>query len=152
MTDVETLIDGLITLIKSKLSTKLAEIDAEKNDGVTLATIDNAAYSDFGIPDNILNYDPFIWVVENAISGDSIGAHTAMEIEIFAAVVIADSGNDLSMGKRVRRYARAMKEVIEENFKLQGTLEVKSMSPESYKLRDEKFHHFAGVSINVSIT
>lgn len=152
--DVETLIEGIVDHLKAKLSAKLAEIDTEKNDGIILTPVPADAYTTFGLPDSILNFEPFIMVTEDALPPESIGSDTAQKYEVFVSVVTRDTGNDPNVGKRLRRYTRAIVEIFEEahlKFGYTTSLEVQGLTPRTYKLRNGRNYHFAGVTLGVEI-
>lgn len=117
--DLEILLEDIETLIKANLNTKIAALNSEKNDSITLATVDSEAYFFQSLDGKQINYTPF---VAYGISGfdepDGNGHYGAAEIKVSIDVVICleDVGQDVNITKRMLRYQRLLKEIIEYNF------------------------------------
>lgn len=134
--DAESLIADLETILKADLNDKLSEITAEKGDGLELKSVDSNAYIFQTQNDTIANYDPFIYFEISEVETLGIGPATSEKIFVTIVILVVDSGQDLSIGKRLIRYSRALKEVIEANWdKIPHTLKmsVKSLSPSPFR-------------------
>lgn len=114
--DEEQLLLNLEATLKAKLNTKIASINAEKNDSIVLATIsDNAFIMDSD--DKESNYNPYIIYMITDQTSESRGPGTSENLVINIALVFSDSGQDKSIVRRMLRYRRCLREVIEENFR-----------------------------------
>ena len=140
--DIEEILDSVKALLLADLNTKIAEIEAEKlaaGKGAVggLAAVDAEAYFLQSWNEEILNYHPAIFYgieSQQAIPGPV----TAVRANIFIDVVFQDDGNRADdTWRRVNRYVRAIKEVIEKNAeKISGAsrLQVETVSPGSFRL------------------
>ena len=117
--DLETLLDDIETLVKANLNTKIAAINSEKNDSISLATIDSEAYFFQSLDGKQINYTPFVaYGISNFDSPEDGGHYGAAEIKVSIDVIVCleDVGQDVNITKRMLRYQRALKEIIETNF------------------------------------
>lgn len=114
--DFEDVADDIITLLKANLNTKITAINSEKNDGISLDAIDTSAYLFHTLDEETVNYNPFILC--EFINAETVGdyGHSQTKVELLIGVVLSDSGSDLVVSRRLFRYQRAMREVIEDNF------------------------------------
>lgn len=114
--DIERFCAEVETFLKANLNTKLAALDAEKADSITLKTLPTAAYFFQTLGDKIANYDPFLFYGIDSMrvrDGQGIGPATAKDYTIHVVVVIQDNGNDPNIVKRLLRYQRALWEIFE---------------------------------------
>lgn len=158
--DVEVIIDAIYDILQANLNTKIAEIDAEKTAGgkgldTVLAPIDTAAYFLQSWNDAILNYHPAIFYgaeILPTIDGPIAG----IKATLFIDVIYQDDGNrNNDTWRRVNRYTRAVKEVIEANAgAIPGAsrLKVETVRPESFRLAVDSSEEIkvCGVSITAS--
>lgn len=114
--DEENLLSNLETILKNNLNNKITAINTEKNDTITLAQINSDAYQ-MDVEDKISNYDPYIIYMITEQTTDKRGPATAENIVINIALIVTDNGSDLSIVKRMLRYRRCLKEVIEDNYR-----------------------------------
>ena len=130
--DIERLIDDLVGLVKTNLNTKLTEITIEKGDSLTLKSVNDSAYIIQSMNQKIINFDPFIWVIVNNPESDGIGPHTALTVPVDIVILVKDQNQDQNLYKRMFRYGRALKEVIEDNWEKISfgiKLKVNSLAP-----------------------
>lgn len=113
--DVENLLADIKTILVNNLNTKLAAIDSEKNDGITLKTVAEDAYILQSMDAKSANYNPYILYGVVDIEGEGFGPMTQQILQIQVALVLADFGEQ-EMGKVMLRYLRALQEVIEDNW------------------------------------
>lgn len=116
--DIEIVEQKLLELFKSKLAAKLAEIDADKDDGITLEVPTDAQYYDgTDIDEEVINQTPLIRHGIVTTDTNSISAATA-EVNGYLFLILLDGLNEEQgvIRKRLFRYARAFKEIFEENF------------------------------------
>lgn len=113
--DEEQILANLETVLKANLNTKITAINTEKNDSITLAAIDNNAYV-MDVDDKQVNYNPYIIYMIADQTSEACGPVTAQTLTINIAMIHSDNGMDLNIVKRMLRYRRALREVIEDNF------------------------------------
>ena len=115
--DFEDLLDKTIAMVKANLNTKLASIDTQKNDGITLKTFDDdESYFFQSLDDEIINVDPYLLYGIESIESDSQQyGQSADKITMFFAIIKSDN-NESDIVKIMLRYQRALKEIFEENF------------------------------------
>lgn len=126
--DVEDLLDDIVKLLKEKLPAKIEEISAikaAKDKAIELAPIPEAAYFYQNWSDDILNYPVGIFYGLETIQATGSGAATLELYKIFVEVVLVDGGIETASIegekkatgiRKVNRYARAIREVLEDNF------------------------------------
>lgn len=131
--DFESIADAVKAYLQAKLNTKLAEIDAEKNDGITLATIPATAYFFDYLGSEEVNQPVFVLYGVSRMEPVSRSVQAvATRVTMQVAVVLTDSGNDREVLKRLLRYQRALREVFETGWNsVSGSLkfEVGSLAP-----------------------
>jgi hypothetical protein len=118
--DIELAENIIIDYVKSDLAAKAAEINADKADGFLIEDVPaNAYFSTFS--DNINNYPLFIYYGATDVSATGIGPGTietiSMLISVHTCWNVNLNANDESWRKAPHRYTRAVKEIIESNFK-----------------------------------
>jgi hypothetical protein len=149
--DLEQLLSDIQSLLSQSFNAKLTMIDAEKADGVILKPIDSRAYFIQELNSKSANFNPFVFIGVTNIESKPLLSGTAASYTINVGVVLADSGNDVSIVKRMFRYARAMKETIEENFFLEDSaisLEVEGLIPAQFQdLNSSQSYRVVGVDI-----
>jgi hypothetical protein len=115
--DIERLEADLLALVKSKLPAKIAEIQAEKADSINLVVPVDADYFNT-TDDEVINRK--LSVQHGAVDGlpNSIGPATAEENRYVFIVYLNElnEGPGGAVRKKLFRYARAFKEILEENF------------------------------------
>lgn len=153
--DVESLITDIQSVLSSNLNTKLSTIDTEKNDGMTLTTVASAAYF-LDMDDKAANFNPIVLIGESENIGEGIGPATSEKVTIQVALILNDNGTDLNIVKRMLRYRRALKEVIEDNFyknRRCDYLQVKSLPVLDFLRSGESLRYkIAGIEIIASIS
>lgn len=114
--DIEDLASDLEAVMKNFLNPKLASLDAEKADGMTLSPVDANAYFFASLDGKEASYNPFIVYGIDDIATDANGSATANTITFNLALVLTDEGLDLQIVNRMLRYQRALREIFEENW------------------------------------
>ncbi len=115
--DMECLCNDLKALLVASLNTKLAAIDAEKADSITLKQVPTGAYFFQELNGRTVNYDPFLlYSIENISGGTEQPSYSPMLVDIAVIICVEDDGEDIAIGNRMLRYHRGLKETIEENF------------------------------------
>lgn len=134
---IEFVCDRVKAFMVANLNTKLAAIDAELNDGITLATIPSAAYFFDYLGAEIANFPVFVLYGAQPEAGARSGHMIATKLTIPIAVVLTDEGNDLNILRRLLRYQRALKEIFELQWNREPgalTFEVVNLAPYEIKL------------------
>jgi hypothetical protein len=153
--DIESLCDDIKTILTTNLNDKLAEIDADKNDSITLATINSSAYHFQSMNGANSNYNPFVFYGVQEIDGEGFHSNTPMRIDVSIIIVVEDTGQDIDIGKRMLRYGRALKEVFEEGFQdiAQGVkISVQSQVPIEINLMNTSaIHRAIGVLVRADM-
>lgn len=157
--DLEDCLDDFETLLKTKLNTKIAEIESEKvakSKGINLEQVSGDAFFRQTWSDKILNYNPAIFFGIENLDPVSGGEITAERVTIFIECVIVDGGNDTNTHRRVNRYSRAIKELIEQNFdsiEYGSKIKVETVRPTSFKLELDTSEEIkvGGVSVSLNI-
>lgn len=151
-TDTELLLAQVSGYLQNNLSAKLTEITNEKNDGLVLLVPDPASYFIQVLFEESLNMDPYVFIgIKDPIGSDSIGQGSAQQIPIEIAFVLADSGVDLMMWKRLYRYQRALKEIFELGWNKAGAYP--RMDVSTYMLQVPEFKkNIVGVQLKINLT
>lgn len=153
--DIELLLSDIEAFLVANLNTKLAAIDTEKNDGVTLAQINSAAYYQQTIHKETLNYDPFVIYGIEAIEARGQGPATLEKYQLYVVVVMTDTHNDPKLLKRLLRYQRALKELFHANWSTIGNpvkMKVSSLVPVPLALFDDgRISSLIGVSLDIDL-
>lgn len=112
--DIENLLDGVKTFLVPNLPTQITALNAEKNDGITLKTVDSTAYHLQYPEDRTELSDPFI-IIEEAAEPQiqASGGLTATVHQVGVTIVLADSGLDVDMVRRLFRYRRALLDLFQ---------------------------------------
>lgn len=156
--DVEKLLGDLLSIAKAKLNAKLAAIDAEKADGVTMREIDDDAYF---FQDLHKEYaamkDAFCVYMLDGMEADGIGPHTIEKPDIYFVIAVRDTMEHIvpqTQDIRLLRYQRAMKEIFEEGFSINRggcKLLISGLSPTRFSLNDAHVFSAVGVRIRTAL-
>jgi len=153
--DIETFLVALETHLKADLNTKIAEINTEKNDSITLLTIDSNAYCQQSMDQVIMNYDPYIYYGITDIRSIGLGPQTANTYRIVIAIIVADAEGDTLIARRLLRYQRALSEVIENKsstFASYKKTNISSLVPIAFQIQDEtRSYRAIGVELETTI-
>lgn len=155
--DIESLLSDIRAFLVANLNTKLAAIDAEKNDGITLAQVNSSAFLDQTAGDHeMMNYDPFVmYGIEEAPETQAVGPGTITPYILFVVVALTDTANDPNVYKRLLRYQRAFRELFEANWANVGgsvKFKVSGSVPIPVNLLDKKrISKVVGVTLSVAL-
>ena len=141
--DIEDFLAELEDLLAAKINAKVTAIEAEKTaKGVpvglpTFSTADCFFLQSWD--DKILNLSPAIFYgIENVVTSSAFSG-TQQEYKVFIEVIYLDNKMDALGVKRLLRYTKALREVIEENFKdndLGVPLKVENLRPIAFALNN----------------
>lgn len=153
--DAELFIDNLEIFLKEKLNDRIAAIDAEKNSDFTTELVDPKAYIFQGLDSMPVNFDPILFYGISKVESDSIHSANAETYTIEISIIKADS-NSATVGKKLLRYNRALKEIFQENcFKINNVrpkIKVTSLQPISFQLQNSSdLFKAIGIEIELSI-
>lgn len=115
--DVELALTRLTTFLKANLNAQISSINAEKNDGITLSSVDSGAYHFQYLADKVELSDPFVIVEESddpAVQAN--GPQTAITYNIAVWLILTDNGVDPDIVKRLFRYRRAIMDLFLANW------------------------------------
>jgi hypothetical protein len=156
--DIESLLVDVQAILASNLNTKISAINSEKNDTISLGSIDSNAYFMQSMDAEQANYDPYVVysVIDIDDEADRANFSRAVtNLQLAVVIVVSDEGNDVNISKRMFRYGRALKEVFTENFNSisEGVkLSVQSQVPVNLALINDSFTHRAvGVTLRASM-
>lgn len=157
--DVEQMLDDIEALLKSKLNTKIAAIEAEKlslGKAVGLPAVQDNAYFQQSWSDKILNHNPAIFYGLENVSPTGANSATVEVYKIFIEVVIVDSGMDTFAKNRILRYSRAIREVFEENYDRLpwgNRTNIETVRPQSFTIDENSSEEIkvGGVSITTAL-
>jgi hypothetical protein len=159
--DGEDLLDDLYSILSTNLNSQITAVEAAKTalgkavDPV-LAGIASDAWYRQTWNDGILNKKPAIFYgIEDTVSVDGGGA-TGITYKIFVDVVYADNGMNADADRRISRYARAIKEVLEKNIPTLNycsRLKIEVVRPQSWKLELDSSEEIkvGGIAMTVTI-
>lgn len=114
--DLENVLDELKTFLQSNLNTTISALNSEKNDSITLKTVDSGAYHIQFVQDRVDLADPLVLIgeVEEAVL-DMQGGTAASQYRLGVFVILSETGvGDDTLVKRLLRYRRALTDVVEQ--------------------------------------
>jgi hypothetical protein len=150
--DVETLLFDVQALLSANLNTKIAAINTEKGDSITLKNVDSSAYFLQELNGPPVNLNPFILYGEEKIDAQYQTGNHSKVVTISVVIVVVDEGEDGKdvITKRMLRYRRALEEVIEDSFQLVGNaniLMVQSLPAYGFKIDEGNSYRAIGINI-----
>lgn len=159
--DLEDMLDDILAVMVSGLNTKIAAIEAEKIAKSkaltpTLAPIGATSYYRQSWSEKILNTNPAIFYgIEDVRTTDG-GSVAAEVVKVFCEVVLCDNGMTNDAHSRIARYARALKELFQENYgsiATVGQIKIETVRPISFRLELDSSEEIkvGGVSLTVAL-
>ena len=135
--------------IKTNLNTRIAAINAEKNDGITLRSLDSNAYyyEDFGQDQPV--YDPVVIFAVNPEEAETLAGESHEELSVSIQMVISSQAvaSSETLFKTIARYRRAIKESLKAwrqklpNYRLVGLPQM------AFTAKTGTMHHVLGVGV-----
>jgi hypothetical protein len=138
--DTESLLSDIKKILVANLNTKISAVEAEKIaagfPATQLAAVDTTnGYFEQNWSDAILNIKPAIFFGLEDIRAQGMGPTTQETYQVFVEVILVSAQTDTLDKNRIHRYARAIKEVFEENYdKIPGTIKIETVRPVSFRL------------------
>lgn len=160
--DVENLLSDIKSLLVANLNAAIDAVEAEKVamglPATGLAHIDpSTSYYEQNWSDQILMTSPAIFYGVESIHAESAsGAVTSETYKIFVEVVYADTMVDTFTKNRIHRYARALRDVFEQNFDRTpggSRIKIETVRPIAFKLdlNSSEEIKVGGVSITTAL-
>ena len=138
MYDKEDLLFDVVQSFKDNFDTEIAAVNTLKGDSV-LDTIPAAAYFVQEAGEESFNFNPFVFFYVSIPNSESIESSSMDNFTITVLVVFQDEANTgFEMVRKLLRYQRAMKAVIENNFAINaGSNRIKVSGIEPVFLKDQ---------------
>lgn len=156
--DVESLLDDVKALLEANFATKIAAINSEKNDSITLTAPASGSYFRGELNGEQETMDPFVFYGIETVKTEGRGPATSNLYSLFVVIVIEDTGQDAQLGgvyNRMLRYMRAMYEVFQDHwseYEPSVKLLVSSIEPVLFTdLNTTQTYRSAGVKIEASL-
>lgn len=156
MFDVESFYDYAAQVLKDNISAKVAEINTEKDDGITLeAPRSSDYYVDFN--EKVISEPFFIYyTLVEARPIENVGEDVSIEVTMmFYVAFIEIDGGDEAL-KKGMRYTRAFQEVFKEGFAGHAQisdLEIFQHMPQSAQFeKSSKWYKIGGIEIKGTIS
>lgn len=153
--DTEFIIKEIADKITSVFNAKLALIDAEKNDGITLKQLDTSASYFQTLNNSTINYNPFL--LYGLSSSEIIGkqGNNIKKLKIYFLIVYSDADNNNTTTSIMYRYQRALEESIQDNcFALESVnkMVISSIDLVDFKnINTNKIDKAIGITIDTDI-
>jgi hypothetical protein len=115
--DIETFRDYFLNLIQANLAAKIAQINLEKNDGITLTDFIPDQYTnDMGRA--VMNYSQFVFYgFPEILTIPNPRGDFAMDITMSFEIVLAAPEAGIVAENKILRYTRAFAEIITESLR-----------------------------------
>lgn len=150
--DVEYWVLKLIDYVKSNLNTKIAEINTEKADAVTLKTVDSEAYYYTSFGSEMPMFDPVVIFSVSSGLGENSGSEPKENIRITIEMVVADGmeSDREAVLKTMLRYRRALKETITDRARAFNSLSIVDLPDQSFIVNQSQYWTL-GLGVSFSI-
>jgi len=130
--DIESLLADIKTIVSDNFNTKVAAINAEKADGVSLDTLDASAYFLQQLNGRMANWNPICLYGVDNIETVTRGPLSSQKVVCSVVIVAIDTGEEIECGVRMLRYQRVLQEIFAEKWN-EGRngvkLEIRSLVP-----------------------
>lgn len=144
--DLETLMTDIKSCYQANMPAKIAELNTEKNDAISLSVPADGSYVMQSMDGASANWNPFMFIGIVDLVGEPTTGYSDMKPSVAVLAVIEDDGQDVEIWKRLFRYHRAIREIAESNFDFlpgHSTLGIKSQVPVELALVNGSFRHKA---------
>lgn len=155
--DEEVTLYNVQQMFVDNLNAKIDAINAEKNDSTVLEHIDTAnGYAMLTLDEKLMNVDPFLAILIDDIRTVSIGAASESAIDLLCVVIKEDMGEDPQIAKKMLRYMRVCREVVEDHFSDKlgtGQVQIANLAPMYLRgLNTSKRFKGAGVALSMPVS
>ena len=130
--DTESLLADIKTIISANFNAKVTAINLEKNDGISIDTLDSNAYFLQQLNGRMANYNPICLYGVESIESSSRGPLSSKKVEISVIIIAIDNGEEVEISARMFRYQRALEEIFQEKWNAGSypvKFEIKSLVP-----------------------
>jgi hypothetical protein len=111
--DIETFLGAVEAHLKANLSDALTAVTTEKGDGLTLEPVSSDGYFIQTLDERVTNYNPYIYIgATEAPEVTANGPAQSKTYRVSVVLVIANSGGDANLWKRMCRYQSAIESVF----------------------------------------
>lgn len=153
--DIEDFLTDVGAKISAGFNARVTAINSEKADSITLATLD------FNRSDTLhmqwlqsvtVDADPFIvYGLASSVDAEGIGPATKSVFDVIISLVLADSGADANIPKKLFRYQRALSDLVHANWDTMGKTGIVKITgeqptPAFTLFNDSRFHRAVAVS------
>jgi hypothetical protein len=114
--DIEEYLLQIETYLKANLNTEISAMNLEKNDTIILKTVSDSAYFIQTLNDSVANYNPHVLLGVDEIQATPIGPATVKAVTFSIIIILQDSIEDLSIGRRMLRYGRVLEDLFNRGF------------------------------------
>lgn len=154
--DLENLMADIKSIMTTNLNTKLTELDAEKADSISLATVSTSqGYFLQTMDAEVANANPFVLYGIEDIETKNAGPMGIKTVTITIYLVTEEAGLEGNVTNRMYRYLRALEEVFETNwYMVQNATKIskKSLQPfELTRLNDSQPCRAVGIRLVVEV-
>lgn len=152
--DLEDILADLKAVLVANLNTKLTAITAIKGDSISLPSVDSEAYLLQTLNEKVVQYNPFILYGVSDIRTEGTGPHTLENFVLQIILCHCDLDQDAAMSKRMFRYGRAIKEVLQDNWHMANKIKtrVEALPPAEFKMQNSSdSHRCVGVNLYCAI-
>lgn len=148
--DEEQFMRDLKNIVLNNVNAKIDEINTEKGDNLLKQVDDNNFY--LTLDDQYLNADPIIYYGIAGSESLGIGPSTERKVGVFFDIIFINDFTDRELIYKCLRYSRALREVIECNFKKiaeVGNLVIETVTPTDVKMHGEgPYYKIGGVVVS----
>lgn len=114
--DPEAVSRAIMTYLVANLNTTITAMNTEMNDAIVLKTIADEAFFFQTMNDKTANYDPYFLLSLDDIEGEGIPSANSELLVYSCGIVLQDAGQDLSIGYRMLRYGRVLKNLFNNGY------------------------------------
>lgn len=114
--DAEEVSRAIIAYLVANLNTRITALNAEFNDDIVLKTLSDDAFFFQTMNDKVANYDPYCLLSLDDIQGEGIPSASSELLVFSCGIVLQDAGQDLSIGYRLLRYGRVLRELFNNGY------------------------------------
>lgn len=149
---IENFFTDLEAFLIANINTKIGDINTEYNDSVSLLTVDDNAYFFYTMNDKVANFDPIVYygIADNEV--EAIGPLGNKKYKIMVLIGLADTAQDVQIGKRLLRYSRVLEDLFNDNWNsVGGMIKVKVTNLIFSPPQTSDQYRYAGVELEVNI-
>lgn len=141
----------MVGAVKANLNTRIAAINAEKNDGLSLSSVNDAAYYYMTFGNALPNYDPCVIFAVNVAPVDTVAGRSSYRAELMCQLTVSSAivGNAEDLFKILSRYRRALLETIASVFSNSNGAKVIPLTGSAFATKSGGLYYTVGVGVEV---